>query len=255
MIKAKFFSFVLLTLIVLIYASAAFAKNITLAKASTLIPQGWSAIDNDDIKFKKNTTVILNDTGQVIEGVLNSDTYLRPLGWHSLVNDHFYVENTTNFFPSRFFRPFGHSCGVVLPAYGHIRYKGNSTVSFAADGTVIKGTIDHPVIIQIRPDSYGFVRFKDETILSFYADGTIKLGTLDKDTLLRPLGWENNLDSTNAGFIEFKSGSPIIFSENGYVIQGMPKHNTPWHNAPDNNQLNAKTIYIFNTGNAEKVTN
>lgn len=63
MIKAKIFSFVLLTLIVLIYASSAFAKNITLAKASTLIPQGWSAIDSDDIKFKKNTTVILNDTG------------------------------------------------------------------------------------------------------------------------------------------------------------------------------------------------
>ena len=57
-------------------------KTITLDKDTKLVPQGWTVAD--DIKFKKNTVVKLNDDGQVIEGVLASATYLRPAGWKSL---------------------------------------------------------------------------------------------------------------------------------------------------------------------------
>lgn len=240
------------TLAALLFSGTASAETILLDKTTRLTPQGWTAIDADDIKFKKNTSVTLNETGQVVKGVLSSNTYLRPRGFKSLANDHFYVEGVNDFFPVRFFRPFLHRHGVVLPAYGHVRYKADSTVVFAEDGTVLEGSIDHEVILQIQPDRYGFVRFKSGGVLSFYPSGAVKAGLLDKDTLLRPVGWERNLAAGNAGYMEFKSGSYISFTEEGLVNQGAPKQDTPWKNSDGVfATLTAKISYFYSDSGAE----
>ena len=61
------FTALLLAALVLVGANIALAdKTITLDKDTKLVPQGWTVAD--DIKFKKNTVVKLNDDGQVIEG-------------------------------------------------------------------------------------------------------------------------------------------------------------------------------------------
>lgn len=96
------FTALLLVALVLVGANIALAdKTITLDKDTKLVPQGWTVAD--DIKFKKNTVVKLNDDGQVIEGVLASATYLRPAGWKSLASNYYYVERSAPFFPPRFF--------------------------------------------------------------------------------------------------------------------------------------------------------
>ena len=94
------FTALLLAALVLVGANIALAdKTITLDKDTKLVPQGWTVAD--DIKFKKNTVVKLNDDGQVIEGVLASATYLRPAGWKSLASNYYYVERSAPFFPPR----------------------------------------------------------------------------------------------------------------------------------------------------------
>jgi len=117
----------LLAALVLVGANTALAdKTITLDKDTKLVPQGWTVAD--DIKFKKNTVVKLNDDGQVIEGVLASATYLRPAGWKSLASNYYYVERSAPFFPPRFFyhpyRP-----GLGIPADGQ---RGRSFVASAS---------------------------------------------------------------------------------------------------------------------------
>lgn len=86
----------LITALLLLGTQAVFAKTITLDKDTKLVPQGFTVAD--DIKFKKNTSVTLNDNGEVIEGVLASDTYLRPTGWKKLVSNYYYVESSAGFF-------------------------------------------------------------------------------------------------------------------------------------------------------------
>ena len=61
------FTALLLAALVLVGANIALAdKTITLDKDTKLVPQGWTVAD--DIKFKKNTVVKLNDDGQVNRG-------------------------------------------------------------------------------------------------------------------------------------------------------------------------------------------
>lgn len=233
----------LLAALLLVSANAAFAKTITLDKDTKLVPQGWTVAD--DTKFKKNTSVTLNDNEQVVEGVLASDTYLRPTGWKNLVSNYYYVESSAGFFPPRFFfHPF--RPGLVIPADGHVRYMGNKQVTFAADGTVLSGTIDNDVVLQLSDTGYGFVRFKNDTVLAFYPNGKIKNGTLAEATKLRPLGWKHNLADESAGFVEFKSGSSISFDENGLVTLGTLNKKTLWHYADGSiKELPAKESIAF----------
>lgn len=234
----------LITALLLLGTQAVFAKTITLDKDTKLVPQGFTVAD--DIKFKKNTTVTLNDNGEVIEGVLASDTYLRPTGWKKLVSNYYYVESSAGFFPPRFFfHPF--RPGLIIPADGHVRYMGNKPITFAEDGTVLSGMIDNDVVLQLSDKGYGFVRFKNDTILTFYNNGKIKSGTLAEATKLRPVGWEHNLLDESAGFLEFKSGSSISFAENGLVTSGTLTKKALWHQADGTTkELAAKTPVSFN---------
>ena len=98
------FTALLLAALVLVGANIALAdKTITLDKDTKLVPQGWTVAD--DIKFKKNTVVKLNDDGQVIEGVLASATYLRPAGWKSLASNYYYVERSAAVLPAALLLP------------------------------------------------------------------------------------------------------------------------------------------------------
>ena len=224
-------------------SNAAFAKTIVLDKDTKLVPQGWTVAD--DIKFKKNTSVTLNDNGQVVGGVLAGDNYLRPTGWKNLASNYYYVESSAGFFPPRFFyHPF--RPGLVIPADGHVRYCGNKPITFAADGTVLSGTIDNDVVLQLSDTGYGFVRFKNDTELSFYANGRVKKGTLAEATKLRPIGWQYNLQDEGAGFVEFKGGTAISFDEAGLVSAGTLNKKTLWYNAADSSQeLTAKVAVDF----------
>lgn len=222
--KKIIFSTFLLTFL---FVQATFAENITLTKNEVLIPQGWSVAD-DDLKFKKNTVAELNSQGELITGTLNQNTYLRPTGWKNLINDYAYLETNNVFFP-RFFRPINIRNGFAVPTYGHVRYKDNTQVTFAPDGTVLSGTISEKVSLKIQQNSYGFVDFKADTELVFYPDGQIKSGTLAENTKLRPLGYQHLQGEKNTpGFLEFKSGTKIEFEHNGYVTQGTLKENATW---------------------------
>ncbi len=239
----------LLSALLLVMANAALAKTITLDKDTKLIPQGWTVAD--DIKFKKNTNAILNANGELFKGTLASSTYLRPTGWRLLANNYLYVETAPDIFPPRFFRPFPHHHGVVIPADGHVRYKTNTLVTFAEDGTVLSGTIDNDVVLQLSEKAYGFVRFKNDTLLSFFPNGRVKSGVLAENTKLRPVGWHNNLADESSGFVEFKSGMRITFDIDGLVTQGSLTKKTLWHNADGSSQeLEAKAPISFSTDRA-----
>lgn len=202
-----------------------YAEKILLNTDTALVPQGWSIAD-DDLKFKKNTTAELNDNGELIKGTLKSDFYFRPTGWKKIINDYYITETNQLLFP-RFFYPIRTYSNLALPSYGHIRYKGNTTITFNEQGLVTDGIIDEPVTISLQNNKYGFIHFKEGTILTFNNLGDIISGTLYKDTKLRPLGWEKNL-SINSGFIEFKKGKKITFTKNGYVESGTLKNTIQW---------------------------
>ncbi len=239
----------LLSALLLVMANAALAKTITLDKDTKLIPQGWTVAD--DIKFKKNTNAILNANGELVKGTLASSTYLRPTGWRLLANNYLYVETAPDIFPPRFFRPFPHHHGVVIPADGHVRYKTNTLVTFAEDGTVLSGTIDNDVVLQLSEKAYGFVRFKNDTLLSFFPNGRVKSGVLAENTKLRPVGWHNNLADESSGFVEFKSGMRVTFDIDGLVTQGSLTKKTLWYNADGSSQeLEAKAPISFSADRA-----
>lgn len=247
----KAFTSILLLCMLLSINNNIYAKTITLDKDTKLVPLGWTVAD--DTKFKKDTIAEINEDWQIIQGTLAASTYLRPTGWRNLINNNYYAEATTNFFPPRFFRPFPPRYGVIIPADGHVRYKGNTSVTFKEDGTVLSGTIDNDVVLQLNENGYGFVTFKNDTVLTFYPDGKIKSGTLAESTKLRPLGWQNNLTDENAGFLEFKNNSFIIFTEDGFVKQGLLKSKKLWYNADGSSQnLENKVSLNFTEKSAEE---
>ncbi len=211
---------------VCVVSSVVQAKTVTLDKTKVLVPQGWSTI-NDDLKFKKGTTVELNSYGEVVSGTLNRDIALRPTGWRNMVNDYYEESNNSIFYP-RIFHPFT-SVSIPTPTYGHIRYKGNRPITFAPDGTVLSGTIDEEVTVSVQKDRYGLVTFNDQYELAFYPDGSVRKGRLNDDTKLRPYGWQRGLIGDElAGFVEFKSGNDVTFSQDGYVTSGVLKKDVSW---------------------------
>lgn len=240
----------LLAAAVIINCSSAQAQTIVLAKDTPLVPQGWS-VANANLEFKKDTSAQLNDDGQVITGVLDADTYLRPAGWRYLIND-CYLTTSTNIFGPPFFHHPPVRNNIVLPTYQHLRYKGNTAVTFDANGCVLSGTIDDAATLQLQPDKYGFVTFKAGTRLTFYPAGTVASGTLAKDYRLRPSGWQANINGLAGGFLEFKSGSDIEFTADGLVSTGTLKKAAFW-TQPDNTviQLPKNIPIVFQNGTAK----
>ena len=233
-ITLKKYALIACALATFMYTNIGAAQTITLAQDTKLIPVGWSVAE--DVKFQKNTTAELSPDGQVISGTLNSDTYLRPTGWRSMINDFYYSAAAPAFFPPFYydsFDDFGPDPipAMLVPTYGHARYKGNTVVTFASDGTVLSGTIDDDVTLNLQKGKYGFVNFKGDSVLTFYPTGSVQTGTLADDTALRPLGYQNNTGNGIAGFVDFKGGTAISFDQNGFVTSGTLKETTTWYNA------------------------
>lgn len=219
----KTFSLTFLSLLLCVQMAS--AETVLLEKSTAMVPQGWSVAD-DDLKFKKGTNAVLNDSGEVVEGVLTSDTYLRPTGWRNIINDYSYVETSNYFFP-RFFPSWSFTTGAPFPTYGHLRYKDGEKIVFAPDGTVLSGVIDESSTFNLVKDKYGFVTFKEDTRLTFDTDGNIISGVLDDDTYLRPIGYANNPNAL-AGFVEFKKGGSTTFTAEGLVASGELKNELIW---------------------------
>ncbi|BBB91519.1 MAG TPA: hypothetical protein PKA28_13960 [Methylomusa anaerophila] len=207
------------------------AATRTLPKDAKLHPQGWAV--GDLIQFKKGTTVSTNDLGEVVSGTLADDTLLQPRGWERVIDDYYYVSAYTDlspYFPRypRFFAE--RKYNMAIPGYGHLLYKGGSTVTFSEKGEVLAGTIAEPATVRLVAGKYGFVTFKPNTALAFYDSGALLSGVLDADTNLRPVGWAaNNRADDSAGFIKFSGKKNVVFSENGEVISGTLKEPVKWH--------------------------
>lgn len=243
----KAFSLTFLSL--LLCMQIANAETVLLEKSTAMVPQGWTVAD-DDLKFKKGTNAVLNENGELVEGVLSSDTYLRPTGWKNIINDYSYVETSGYFFP-RFFPSWSFSTGAPFPTYGHVRYKDSENIIFAPDGTVLSGVIDESATFSLIKGKYGFVTFKEDSRLTFDQDGNILSGVLDDDIYLRPIGYANNKNLL-AGFVEFKKGSAISFTKDGLVSSGELKNNLLWKQ-PDGSVITLpmkKTIAFTSDGTA-----
>lgn len=198
-----------------------------LSKNEELYPQGWSV--GDQVKFKKDTSVLQNDDDTVISGVLASDTFLRPQGWQRIINDYYFVSAYTSggpFFP-RHYRYWNNSnvYSIALPQLWPCpAIKVVQRLRLAKEGTVVSGTVASDVTIGIGEGQYGFVTFKSGTIIDFYDNGAVKLGTLAEDTKLRPVGWQQNaVADESAGFVEFAAKSSVGFTADGEVTAGTPK--------------------------------
>ncbi|MDD4085505.1 MAG: hypothetical protein GX084_05095 [Acholeplasmataceae bacterium] len=217
----------------------------TLTKNEELYPQGWSV--GEQVKFKKGTTVSLNEKGAVVNGVLASDTYLRPQGWQRVINDY---SLEAAYAASSFFSPHwihgGTIYNMAVPSYGHIRYQDGTAVTFSEQGTVISGTIAEEATVGIGEGQYGFVVFKKDSELHFYDSGAVKTGTLSEDTKLHPVGWQNNaIDRSNAGFAEFKAKSVINLTVTGEVMSGTLKKALQWKNEGQEIELPVNKVSNF----------
>ncbi|MDF2570866.1 MAG: hypothetical protein K0R55_2470 [Sporomusa sp.] len=230
MIRRLFGRLLLCLLGSLIYISltmpGALAETKTLAKDTKLHPQGWSV--GDFIKFRKNTTVSLNQFGEVVSGTLDKDTLLSPRGWDRVLNDYYSTTvhaDISPYFHRFYYRPFiSTDYNVVIPSYGHLLYKGGTVVTFSDQGDVISGTIADKATVRLIAGNYGFVTFKSDTTLAFYASGAVLSGVLDEDTYLRPIGWKNRLTGDDsAGFIKFNKEKTVTFNEAGEVVSGTVK--------------------------------
>jgi hypothetical protein len=228
----------------LIYLSltmpGALAETRTLPKDTKLHPQGWSV--GDFIKFRKNTTVSLNELGEVVSGTLDKDTLLPPRGGDRVINDYYSTTvqaDISPYFHRFYYRPFiGRDYNVVIPGYGHLLYKGGTVVTFSEQGDIISGTLADKATIRLVAGKYGFVTFKSDTVLAFYPSGAIVSGVLDEDTYLRPVGWQKLLTGDDtAGFIKFSKDKTVTFNETGEVVAGTVKDATTLLNGQEARQV------------------
>ena len=102
MLDKKVLLQITLILCLVTFVSDVFAEPISkkLSKNEELYPQGWSV--GDQVKFKKNTVVMINDSGAVISGTLANDTFYdhRVGSVLSMIIILFQRIRTEEFFPS-----------------------------------------------------------------------------------------------------------------------------------------------------------
>lgn len=247
----------LISLIVLmsicICTAAAAAQQKKLAKNEELYPRGWSV--GDQVKFRGGTTVLLDEQGAVISGILSNDMYLRPHGWERIVDDYHFVSVVSGrdvFFPYFYrYRLSSGAYNMAIPNYGHLRYKGGAKVEFSEQGTVISGVIADSATFGIGKDRYGFITFKSKSLIEFYEDGTVSRGTLKDDTKLKPVGWERNYVD-NAGFAECKEKTEVWLSPEGEILSCTLKKPLQWKNRGQVIELPANKKISFSLDGAEE---
>lgn len=203
---------ILLAILITFSISETFAettKNLT--EDVKLHPIGWLT---ENIKFKAGTVVKLNDYGEVIEGTLASGNELMPVGWRRVIR---------SFNTNQGWGDYGH--GTENP--GHLRFKGNTIVSFNSRGEVVSGTLEYDAFILLHPDRPGIVRFKCDEVIKYYDNGLVAEGAIRDDTLFKPSGWTRMVGNGEAGYVKFKGGTLLKFNNSGEIIEGTIKGDTP----------------------------
>lgn len=209
-----------------VYGQTVLAEEVCLEKDIHFYLQGHTV--GEQIEFRKGTVAVLNDIGELSEGVLNEEAYLRPVGWQSIIQDYSYAAayiDARPFFP----RLSSTSHQAVMMTFGHLPYKEKTKIVLDENGYVVSGTIKDDVTIALVEGRYGFVVLKGGSKLEFYPDGKLKSGTLKEDTNLRPVGWQKRIvaDSASAGYVSFRAGEDVVFDENGEVIIGTIRDASP----------------------------
>ncbi|MBQ8682569.1 MAG: hypothetical protein IJ510_02455 [Selenomonadales bacterium] len=202
------------------------AESIYLEKDTHYYLQGHSV--GEQIEFRQGTTAVLNDIGELAEGILNEEAWLRPVGWQSIIQDYSYAAayiDARPFFP----RLASSSYQAVTMNFGHLPYKEKTKITLDENGYVLSGTVKDDVTIGLVEGRYGFVVMKGGNELVFYPDGKLKSGTLKDDTNLRPAGWRDRLalDTESAGYVTFRAGEDVEFNEHGEVVIGTIQEASP----------------------------
>lgn len=152
------------------------------------------------VTFKQGTTVELNESGEVISGVLklNKELYCRN-SWYSKVA--------------------GYS---IYVSYGRISIKGGDAVTtFDEHGYVISGTLNEDADLIVVQNSAQQITLKYETPFAIDNNGNLLRGFPRSDTYLRPVGWQSFMPKDHyAGFVKFKAVTEITFGPNGEVVRG-----------------------------------
>lgn len=192
----------------------------TLDVDTRMTPRGTITTPQSNMPtFKKGTTVILNEYGEIIEGTLASDKVFPCVGGGPFYYTYFNEYKFIPFTPNRI-----------------LNFKGGTRVIFNDKEEVIKGTLADNAEIPITTGNN--IRVSKGEI-SFHNNGIPAIFILGSNTYLRPLGWQSNLSAgfTNkangvefvinaAGFIEFKEGTQIELNDKGEVLKGTLNKDT-----------------------------
>ncbi|WP_172675805.1 hypothetical protein [Propionispora sp. 2/2-37] len=99
------------------------------------------------ITFKGGTVLTFYDSGAVRSGILEEDTYLRPLGWRSLPAE--------------------------LQSAGFLKFSAKKSVTFNENGEVVSGTLKDPA--ELRSEDGGIKAVKAGSVIHFNEAGEISI--------------------------------------------------------------------------------
>ncbi|WP_094603363.1 hypothetical protein SPSIL_027420 [Sporomusa silvacetica DSM 10669] len=193
----------------------------TLNEDTRMTPPGvivatWSEIP----KFKKGTDVMLNEYGEVFEGILAENVKLP----YETGTSQDSIRTAYTPLPMYFYSY------TTEPKYRVLPFKGGTKVTFNDKGEVIKGIISSSSE-RIDLNQTNHILVSDGEI-SFHKNGMLATCSLASASYLRPVGWqqiltENDTDnSACSGLVEFKSRKPIVLNEKGEVVKGTLNKDT-----------------------------
>lgn len=227
-------------LIFLLFCPAAYAARITktLDENTRITPPGVIVVTRADIPmFKKGTIAILNDFGEVVEGVLaenislpyetgNPQNSARATAFTPAPQPPIIIPRPAPA-PPPIFIPY--SVTDTTPQIRVLPFKGGTKVVFNDRGEVIRGTLSTSQTINLNPANHISV---SDAEISFHQNGMVATCTLAGDAYLRPVGWSQILTDNFteriacSGFVEFKAGKPIDLNDKGEVVKGTLNKDT-----------------------------
>lgn len=214
-------------------------ENIRISPPGVIVST-WSNIP----KFKKGTVVILNEYGEVLEGIL-AETISLPYETGTSQDS----IRSASYTPVPFYV---YTNTVKEPTYRDLPFKGGTKVTFNDKGEVIKGIISGSnKSIDLNQANHILV---SDGEISFHKNGMLATCTLSSDSYLRPVGWlqiltENYTDSSAcSGLVEFKAGKAIGLNEKGEVVNGTLNKDTKLLTAPSVLRPNSSGIKVYEAG-------
>lgn len=226
--------------LLLFYPGACTAQiSKTLAENTRITPPGVIvAIRGDIPMFKKGTIVILNDFGEVLEGVLAEDISLpyetgdatgpaRAAYYIPTPQPPIIIAPRPAPAPPPIFIP--NVVTDMAPQIRVLNFKGGTKIVFNDRGEAVRGTVSTNQLINLNPTNSITVSSAE---ISFHKNGMVATCTLNNDSYLRPVGWmeiltDNFTDRiTCSGFVEFKGGKPVELNDKGEVVKGTLENDT-----------------------------